>query len=60
MQEVVAKSGVVGEEMRGMRGDNFSLQEVIWIGCGIVFAMLLGVFLTGMAGGLETGQAVVV
>ena len=58
VQEVVAKSGVVGEEMRGMRGDNYSLQEVIWIGCGIVVSMLLGFFLTGIAGGIGGGGGV--
>ncbi|GMH56732.1 hypothetical protein TrST_g10882 [Triparma strigata] len=45
VREMVANSGVVGEEMRRLRGDNFTLQEVIMIGCGVVFSMLIMSFL---------------
>ena len=51
LQEIVARSGVVGEDMSRLRGDNFSLQEVIWIGCGIVAAMMFMFFIAGGSGG---------
>ncbi|GMH69890.1 hypothetical protein TL16_g05268 [Triparma laevis f. inornata] len=47
VQQIVAQSGVVGDENRGLRGDNFTLQEVIMVGCGVCFAMLVMNFISG-------------
>ena len=40
LSNIISKSGVVGDEIRGLKGDNWTLNEVIWMGVSIVFVML--------------------
>jgi hypothetical protein len=45
LTNVIRKSGVVGDEMRALKGDRFTLTDVIRINAGVVLSMLAIFFL---------------
>ena len=57
VENVVAKSGIVGEERRMLKGDNYTLEDVIRITAVAVLAMMVAFFVslrTGLTSAIET------